>query len=513
MPLRTDNKLNIVKIPAPKSPTYKTDFPEQPYNHLKIIENSEKIDPTQLMKDFDPNDVKSLDSRKIVYPEQQQIPPRLPPVDDDVSTTTTTLFNKQKYDMNLPPIDSDDSDVEQKQHHLKEKEVSPLLLKRQQSFQELCAQDLSSPTQSPPRLQQHNEHFNDNEYFDYKENKEIDKNQQYLDKFVEQQSQKIENSVKENIKNSKNNSRIHFQEMEKNNNDKKEEIQVKESAGKMGSSPSPSSFTTLEDKLKRIINKNHNSPVDQTTPVYARLHDLMKSNNDDTTNVLKERRYHHRRNSILDEKKDDKKNDTAATETVSAMCDNSSEECIDDKKREIISQFDFLKLKYGNTSVIPNVNMSMSYKELKSLHETYVKKVKIEHGTNFARECLKLGFQVIEIFLGKVCRLDVYGFTQSQMENIHNYDTLLIEIGEKQYKPDGGKNVPVELRLVGYMIFQVALFIVSKHILGSATTMMYNSSDQQNQRRKIRRPNNTDWNTTETTQTIEVADNVVVSDT
>jgi hypothetical protein len=56
------------------------------------------------------------------------------------------------------------------------------------------------------------------------------------------------------------------------------------------------------------------------------------------------------------------------------------------------------------------------------------------------------------------------GFTQQQIISMNTYDKLLIELGEKSYIPQGS-NWPVELRLLGLVLINVAFFIFGKIIL------------------------------------------------
>ena len=56
------------------------------------------------------------------------------------------------------------------------------------------------------------------------------------------------------------------------------------------------------------------------------------------------------------------------------------------------------------------------------------------------------------------------GFAQQQIASMSSYDQLLIELGEKTYVPEESK-LPVEIRLLGMIVVNAAIFIVSKMIM------------------------------------------------
>ena len=70
---------------------------------------------------------------------------------------------------------------------------------------------------------------------------------------------------------------------------------------------------------------------------------------------------------------------------------------------------------------------------------------------------------LVEFVLGKWFRFDMEGFTQQQITTIHSYERLLIELGEKSYV-DEDSQLPVEVRLLGMVVLNAALFVVSKMI-------------------------------------------------
>ena len=100
---------------------------------------------------------------------------------------------------------------------------------------------------------------------------------------------------------------------------------------------------------------------------------------------------------------------------------------------------------------------------------------------------------LIEYILGRFLRLDLEGFTQQQIINMQQYEIFLIEIGEKNYVPNG-KKWPVELRLFFFILIQAGLFTVSKMILnktGSNLLSMFNNvinPPPSNRNKRMKRP-------------------------
>lgn len=59
--------------------------------------------------------------------------------------------------------------------------------------------------------------------------------------------------------------------------------------------------------------------------------------------------------------------------------------------------------------------------------------------------------------------LDFVGFTGHQMTLMSKYDRMLIELGEKSYN-SWGSNLPVEIRLIGFILLQAGIFYLGKII-------------------------------------------------
>ena len=149
--------------------------------------------------------------------------------------------------------------------------------------------------------------------------------------------------------------------------------------------------------------------------------------------------------------------------------DNTDDE---DKKRELLFKFELLKKSYKNIN-IPEYNIHTDITTIKRSYEDTVKRVTIDSNVESYKTYLIGGFMAIEYGLGYFLKFDMKGFTQQQMVNINSYEILLIELGEKSYVPKA-KQWPVEIRLIFLILFNAAVFVVSKMILKGTGSNLLN---------------------------------------
>jgi len=143
--------------------------------------------------------------------------------------------------------------------------------------------------------------------------------------------------------------------------------------------------------------------------------------------------------------------------------DNDNIQDEDEQKREILFKFDLLRKSYP-ASFIPEYNIHTDLNILKRAYQDNVRRLSLDSSVENYKTYLIYGFMACEFLFGNYFGFDMKGFTQQQITSMSSYEKLLIELGEKNYIPEGSK-WPVELRLVFLILMNTAFFIVSRSIM------------------------------------------------
>ena len=146
---------------------------------------------------------------------------------------------------------------------------------------------------------------------------------------------------------------------------------------------------------------------------------------------------------------------------ISQVSHNEQED--EDAKRELMFKIDLLKKSYPN-ALIPEFSIHSDYNSMKKTYDGTVRRLSLDSAVESYKTYLIAGFMGTEFILGNYLNFDMNGFVSHQIMNMHQYEVLLIELGEKSYMPQGSK-WPVEVRLFFMVIMQAVFFIASKMIM------------------------------------------------
>ena len=135
------------------------------------------------------------------------------------------------------------------------------------------------------------------------------------------------------------------------------------------------------------------------------------------------------------------------------------------EKEEYIWRFRILKKQYGRNATIPipEWNEHSDLHMMKTSYERTIRELYLDDAVETYRTYLLGGWIVMEYVCTQWVGIDLRGFTMQQTRMMYKYDRMLIELGEKSYTR-WGMNLPVEVRLLGMILFQAGIFYLGKII-------------------------------------------------
>lgn len=135
------------------------------------------------------------------------------------------------------------------------------------------------------------------------------------------------------------------------------------------------------------------------------------------------------------------------------------------EKEEFIWRFKILKKQYP-TRNIQDYNEHDDIQLMKTSYERTIREIHLETSVESYRMYLIGGFMATEFICCNWMGIDMKGFANQQKNMMDRYDRLLIELGERSYSR-WGLNLPVEIRLIGFIIIQAGIFYVGKLLMSS----------------------------------------------
>jgi hypothetical protein len=144
---------------------------------------------------------------------------------------------------------------------------------------------------------------------------------------------------------------------------------------------------------------------------------------------------------------------------------NFSQMSDDEKMYHRVSfEVDFAKLMklYPHLGITtPNVGEPLEHLHIKKLR--YIKQIYNDQTTQGFREYMILFWACLELFVVKALGLNASGYTMSQVMRMNQYDTMLVELGEK-YTGDMTSGLPVEARLAFWTAVHTFTFVFFNYL-------------------------------------------------
>ena len=131
-------------------------------------------------------------------------------------------------------------------------------------------------------------------------------------------------------------------------------------------------------------------------------------------------------------------------------------------RQEFKVKFGILRANYPQWGVIDPPD-SLTVIQLNELYERYVRQIMVSKESGQYKVYMVVFLMVIEVIGVKFLKLNMSGYTLSQLKIINRYDALFIELGEK-WLVSGGSNWPVEARIVMMMLFNAVIFLVVRYL-------------------------------------------------
>lgn len=142
----------------------------------------------------------------------------------------------------------------------------------------------------------------------------------------------------------------------------------------------------------------------------------------------------------------------------------SPEEREEKEKQEYLWKFDVLKRSYPRFRTEITFNEHSDLHTMKLAYQKAIREVKLDENVKSYRRYLGFCFLGMEWLCVHYFGIEEFDqFANSQLKIMDEYDVLLIELGEKQYN-SWTSNLPVEIRLLGLVVFQAIIFYIIKMI-------------------------------------------------
>jgi len=148
--------------------------------------------------------------------------------------------------------------------------------------------------------------------------------------------------------------------------------------------------------------------------------------------------------------------------TYRANYSNLTPEQITYLKSEFRVKFGILLANYPQWNVI-EPHESLDLDQIHDLYDHYIRQIMVSKETGQYKAYMVIVLMFIEVIGVKLLKLNMSGYTMSQLRIINRYDALFTELGEK-WLSGGPSNFPVEARILMMMGFNAVIFLVVRYL-------------------------------------------------
>lgn len=232
---------------------------------------------------------------------------------------------------------------------------------------------------------------------------------------------------------------------------------------------------TEEETENEIINDLENIYLSSSSKNQEDIFTDEEENNDllsDEENEEKQPENIYERNM---ENKNEMKNENNSLPNIELTEEKNPEQ----EKEELLYKLNKLKTKYSKYDKLKYINIPdfSEFSDLDTLKKCYRNNhriISLQSNIESYKNFLNKGMSGMEFLCTYFLGLNMNGLSQHHYSNSNQYDDLLEEFGEKNYSPVGS-SIPVELRLIGLILFSTGTFYVQKnqqHMMGNVMNNM-----------------------------------------
>lgn len=125
-------------------------------------------------------------------------------------------------------------------------------------------------------------------------------------------------------------------------------------------------------------------------------------------------------------------------------------------------KFGILREQFPQYSVI-EPHESLTAEQIHDLYDYYMRQIMVSRETGQYKMYMVIVLMFIEVIGVKVLKLNMSGYTMSQMKIMSRYDALFMELGEK-WLVNSGSNWPIEARICMMILFNAVIFLVIRYL-------------------------------------------------